>query len=307
MRINKAVKLHLYSLMIRIRLFEERMTDLAGQGLMPSLPTGDKGFEAIPAGVCAGLNQDDYVITAHPSLGFILAKGGDPTPLAAELLGRKSGYGRGLSGLDRIVVPDIGFLGCFGADAPAVAFGTGLSARLRQAAQVTVCCYDKLELRLDGTIWKPERIIPPCWPVVLVRRIMAQDENPGHGDQGEKSVPEMNGSLRRSSVDGADALAVYRAVHQAVSWARTGLGPVLVECRTDPPARSRKTPTGHDPIRRLGGQLTRSGTATRKVLTEMENKESGVVESATAFALADGYPELRELETGVWAGEVSEP
>ncbi len=46
------------------------------------------GQEATAAAVCALLGPQDYVFTTHRNHGHILARGGEPEPLLAELAAR---------------------------------------------------------------------------------------------------------------------------------------------------------------------------------------------------------------------------
>ncbi|GIS57559.1 MAG: hypothetical protein CM1200mP1_14970 [Candidatus Neomarinimicrobiota bacterium] len=45
-------------------------------------------------GVCAALKKDDVITSTHRGHGHILAKGGHPKYMFAELLGRETGYNR---------------------------------------------------------------------------------------------------------------------------------------------------------------------------------------------------------------------
>ena len=51
------------------------------------------GQEATGVSVCDWLNADDYVFTTHRNHGHVIAKGGDPKKVLAEIIGRASGRG----------------------------------------------------------------------------------------------------------------------------------------------------------------------------------------------------------------------
>lgn len=88
----------LYRIMVRIRLCEESLVEpiLAGEIRCPChLYSGE---EAIAAGICASLNEDDYVFGNHRSHGHYLAKGGDMFEMVAEIYGRDAGCSRGRGG-----------------------------------------------------------------------------------------------------------------------------------------------------------------------------------------------------------------
>ena len=83
---------------------------------------------------------DDYVVGHHRSHGHLIAKGADVRRMMAELMGRASGYCRGLGGSMHIADIELGVLGCngiVGAGLP-IGCGSALSAQLRDSGQVTV-------------------------------------------------------------------------------------------------------------------------------------------------------------------------
>ena len=79
----------LYRTMVRIRAFEDA-AELASQGGVSAYGKSadgsakvrgplhlSTGQEAVPAGVCAPLRQDDYLTSTHRGHGHTLAKGAD--------------------------------------------------------------------------------------------------------------------------------------------------------------------------------------------------------------------------------------
>src|SRR5262250_363366 len=65
------------------------------------------GQEATGVGVCAALRPDDYVFTTHRNHGHVIAKGGDPKRVLAEIIGRETGYCRGRAGTFHVAAPDL--------------------------------------------------------------------------------------------------------------------------------------------------------------------------------------------------------
>src|SRR5437588_665839 len=78
--------------MLRVRKFEERVQSLAGAGEFPGVVHLYIGQEAIAAGVCGALRDDDYITSNHRGHGHIVAKGGELAKCMAELYGRETGY-----------------------------------------------------------------------------------------------------------------------------------------------------------------------------------------------------------------------
>src|SRR5690349_16213436 len=90
--------LAMYRGMVTIRKFEETVYDVYSRGIMPGLAHLYTGMEAVAVGVCAHLKPYDNVTSTHRGHGHLLAKGGDPKRMFAELLGRASGYNKGKGG-----------------------------------------------------------------------------------------------------------------------------------------------------------------------------------------------------------------
>ena len=71
--------------MVRIRVFELRLRDVFRSGVMPGFIHLYVGEEAVAAGVCRHLNQDDYVTSTHRGHGHAIAKGIPMGPVFAEI------------------------------------------------------------------------------------------------------------------------------------------------------------------------------------------------------------------------------
>ena len=75
----------LHSRMALIRAFETRVAELYRDGEIPGFVHTSLGQEAVAAGVCAALRDDDYLATTHRGHGHCLAKGVDVDGMMAEL------------------------------------------------------------------------------------------------------------------------------------------------------------------------------------------------------------------------------
>ena len=81
-----------------IRRFEERAIELVRSGEIVGGIHPYVGQEAIAAGVCAALRDDDVITSTHRGHGHVLAKGADPARMFAELTGRETGLNKGRGG-----------------------------------------------------------------------------------------------------------------------------------------------------------------------------------------------------------------
>src|SRR5271170_4874870 len=127
----------MFSQMVTIRLFEERVVDLYRRAQIPGIAHVSIGQEAVPVGVCNALRTDDYITSTHRGHAHCLAKGADVTQMFAELFGKVTGYCRGKGGSMHIANPATGNLGAnaiVGGSIP-IATGAALSAKLRKTDQ----------------------------------------------------------------------------------------------------------------------------------------------------------------------------
>src|ERR671925_888344 len=125
----------LYTTMVKIRRFDEKTAELFVQGLVKGTAHSYVGEEAVAAAACANLRPDDYIVGNHRGHGHCIAKGARVDRMIAELMGRETGYCRGLGGSMHIAALDLNILGCNGVVSAGLPIGAGaaLAARLRKA------------------------------------------------------------------------------------------------------------------------------------------------------------------------------
>jgi pyruvate dehydrogenase E1 component alpha subunit len=116
-------------------------------------------------------------------------------------------------------------------------------------------------------------------------------------------------------VDGMDVRAVKAAGEKAVTWCRTGNGPIILEMLTyryrghsmSDPAKYRskeevdKVRTGHDPIEQVRARLLEKKWATEDALKKIDAEVRAIVNEAAEFAIHDPEPDPTELYTDVYA------
>ena len=98
MEVTDEILIDLYKRMVRVRLFEEEAGRLAESARLPGFLHLYVGEEAVAAGVCAALKNEDQITSTHRGHGHLLAKGGDFNRMMAELMGKATGYCNGKGG-----------------------------------------------------------------------------------------------------------------------------------------------------------------------------------------------------------------
>jgi pyruvate dehydrogenase E1 component alpha subunit len=80
--------------MVRIRAFEARVVELVNANEIAGVTHEYVGEEAVAVGICSALTLADGITSTHRGHGHLLAKGGTPDRMLAELMGRDAGYNR---------------------------------------------------------------------------------------------------------------------------------------------------------------------------------------------------------------------
>ena len=230
--------LELFTRMCYLRRFEERIDSLYRQGLVHGPVHLGLGQEAVAVGAAAVLSPTDYSLGTYRGHAHALARGAPPDAVLAELLGRQGGICGGKGGSMHITSVAHGYYGSYaivGAHLP-VACGLAWAAKIRRSGQVTACFFG------DGTTnigaFHEAVNLAAVWrlPVVFVCENNWYMEYTPIGDVIPVALPAADRAaaygLDRIVVDGNDVAAVRQVVGDAVSAARAGQGPSLVEAQT---------------------------------------------------------------------------
>jgi acetoin:2,6-dichlorophenolindophenol oxidoreductase subunit alpha len=225
----------LYETMLKIRFFESREKEI--------LPVEQEGFahayigeEAIAVGVCAALNQDDYITSTHRGHGHVIAKGADMNRMMAELYGKVTGYCKGKSGSLHIADFNIGILGANGIVGAGVphAVGAAYSIALRKSNQVSVAFFGDGALN-QGCVHEA-LVMASVWKLPVVFAVEVNHWQCGvraewvyKPDVYEDLTVRGKGyGIPSEKVDGNDVVSVYEAATKAVERARAGMGPTML-------------------------------------------------------------------------------
>lgn len=227
----------LYRVMLRIRRVEEAIADRYAEQEMRCPVHLSIGQEAVAAGVCAALTQQDGVFSSHRAHAHYLAKGGDLTAMLAEIYGKAEGCCKGIGGSMHMIDLAAGFLGAVpivGATVP-LAVGAAWAAKLRGEDKVIAVFFGDGTFE-EGAVYESINFaVLHRLPVLFVcennlyacytRLPTRQPERPIH------AVAAAWG-CQAVTADGNDALAIFDATHRAVTELRAGSHPVFLECST---------------------------------------------------------------------------
>jgi TPP-dependent pyruvate/acetoin dehydrogenase alpha subunit len=309
----------MYRRMRLIREFDTAVRELWKQDFIYGLAHSYVCAEAIAVGACTALRNGDYITSTHRGHGHTIAKGGDPRPMMAELMGRADGYNKGKGGSMHIAAVGMGMLGATGivGSAMPIAVGAALTAKTLGRPFVTVCFHG------DGAtnqgVWHESVNLAAAWRLPVI--FLCENNQWAISMPYEQATGNPSVSARAAgygipgvTVDGFNALAVYEAVAEAAERARAGDGPTLIEARfyryighfvaDDESYRDtdcNKLWERFDPIDRMAAFLLESGLADPAWIAAANIDARATVEDAIEYAKASPEPAPETLYDGLYS------
>jgi 2-oxoisovalerate dehydrogenase E1 component len=313
----------LYTTMVRIRRFDERTVELFQSGLVKGTAHSYVGEEAVATGACATLREDDYIVGTHRGHGHCIAKGASVDRMMAELMGRETGYCRGLGGSMHIADVDANILGCNGIVAAGLPLGTGaaLASKIRGTDRVVIAFFgdgganqgtvhESMNL---AAVWKLP-VIFLCENNQYALSTATKRTTAGESIAGRAKAYGFPGV----QVNGNDVLAVYEAARAAVERARAGEGPTLIEAVTYrwgghsmranlPDYRTKDEEREwieRDPVAFFKNALLEAKRVTPMRLKELEESVEVELDHAVEFGQESKEPTVELMEGSVYAPHV---
>ena len=313
------VVLEIYRRMVRIRRFEDRLYQMFLQGLVPGTLHQYQGQEAIAAGVCIALRPEDVVFSTHRPVGHAIAKGVPLGGIAAELWGKATGCAGGKGGQMHLVDSSVGFppsSAVVGSNIP-MAVGAALGFKLRALDCVAVSFFGDGASNTGAFHEGLNLAAVKDAPVIFV----CENNQYAASTHISLAMRISDIALRAQAygfpglvVDGMDAIAVYNSASQAITRARSGAGPTLLEYKTFRfMGHSRGDPGGYrskqeveqwrscDPIPRLRDVLTTQYSQPAGSLDQINQDILDEVESAIQFAQTSPDPDPETTYQHVFA------
>ena len=316
--LSKDLQISAYRDMLLIRRFEEKAGQMYGMGLIGGFCHLYIGQEAVVVGMQMALKSGDQVITGYRDHGHMLACGMDPKGVMAELTGRTHGYSKGKGGSMHMFSAEKGFFGGHGIVAAQVPLGTGLAFANKYRGNDNVSLtYFGDGAANQGQVYESFNMAK-LWKLPVVYII--ENNQYAMGTSIARSSATTNLAKRGLShdipgeqVDGMDVRAVRAAAEKAVTWCRSGNGPIILEMLTyryrghsmSDPAKYRtreeveKVRTDHDPIEQVRRRLLERKWVSEDEIKKIDAKIRDAVNEAAEFAINDPEPDPSELYTDV--------
>lgn len=308
-----------YRRMVEIRMVEEKVLALFGEGLIPGTTHTCQGQEAVSVAIAAATRPSDTVACTYRGHGLALALGATREAVLGEIMGRQIGCMGGLGGSMHLSDPSVGLLPTFaivGAGVP-IAAGAALTAQVRGTDDVAVAVFGDGATNIGG--FHEGMNLAAIWrlPVVFV----CENNIYGEYSRIDRTTPVSDIAVRANSyampseiVDGQDLDVVEDAVGRAVAVARAGGGPTLIEAKTYRYAGHSRSDKGayrppgeldiwlaRDPITLYGDALIARGDATADDLSTIRRECETALAQTLETVLASPAPTPAQMFTTVSA------
>ena len=305
------MKRQLYYRLLLLRRVEERIVANYPNREMRSPPHLYMGHEAVAVGVCSALKREDFVYPYYRSHGWYLAKGGDLNRMMAELHGKETGCSKGWGGSMHVIDLKAGVMGTSAIVAGTISHAAGAALALRLQGKQSVCAVSFGDGAIEEGVFHETLnfVALRKLPVLFICENNLYATNTHIRDrQAQTEIFKRAESYGMPGVriDGNDVQAVHNEAARAVSRARKGEGPTLIECmtyrylehcgvyedfqlgyRTEQEAKEWHA---KDPLKRAGDFVS------EKESLRMEAEIAAAIDAAFAYAKSSPFPKMLVTE-----------
>ena len=300
------------SAMLLIRKTEQKLAKGRKNKLIGGPVHLGAGQEAIAVGISESLKKTDRVFGAHRSHSHLLALNPDFYRLFAEVLGKKTGFSKGMGGSMHLFDQPSGFYGSVPivAGTVSLAVGAAMAAKLQKTDDIGVAYIG------DGAV--EEGVVHESFNLAKIQNvpILFVIENNLFASHMHISLRQPSDMISRFAVandipyelvDGNDVVAVAQAAKRLIDDIRSGKGPRLIELvtyrwyghvdwRDDVDVGVERSLDdienwkARDPIVRLSKAMMAANIWSTEKQQALEVKLDNNIESAWEKAMGDPYP-----------------
>ena len=304
-----------YTLMLRIRRFEERALMAYGQQKVRGFCHVYIGQEAVAAGIESALIDGDGIVTAYRQHGTAIGRGVSMNAAMAELYGKKTGIVKGKGGSMHFFYKENKYFGGNGIVGAQIPIGTGiaLSEQYRETGNLCVTMFGDGAAR-QGALWESWNMAM-TWKLPVLYILENNGYAMGTSISRTSNVTDMTKlglsfEMPSESVDGMDPAAVHEAIQRAAEHIRSGKGPYYLNIQTyrykghsvSDPAKYREKDEvreyqQRDPIKVTEQLILENGLASEEDIKQIKDDVKAEVAAAAKFAEESDYPDASELYT----------
>ena len=327
--LDRDTGLRLFEDMTLGRRFEDKCAEMYYRGKMFGFVHLYNGQEAISTGVIGAMKKKhDWFCSTYRDHVHALSAGVPSFEVMSELFGKETGCSKGRGGSMHLFSKEHHLLGgyAFIGEGIPVALGAAFTSKYKkevkgdiQSDSVTAAFFG------DGTCNNGQFFeclnMAQLWKLPIIFVVENNKWAIGMAHDRATSNPEIwrkasAFGMQGEEVDGMDVLAVRGAAQRAISRARSGNGPTLLECLTyryrghslaDPDElreeKEKEFWGKRDPIKKLATELIEGNYACKDELKDIEKKIDNEITIAVKNALEASDPPSNELTKYIWAEE----
>jgi len=310
---SKKQYLDWFTIMYRIRKFEERTLYAYSKQKIRGFCHVYIGQEAIAAGLTSGITKDDKVVTAYRQHGIALSRGLDSNSCMAELYGKSTGCVKGKGGSMHFFSKEHNYFGGNGIVGAQIPIGTGIAfaEQYRGTKNLCVTMFGDGAAR-QGALYESFNMAM-TWKIPVLYIVENNKYAMGTSVERTSNVHELYkiGSafdMPSEPVDGMNPEAVHEALEKAAKHIRSGKGPYFLEINTyrykghsvsDPSKYRTKDELNEykekDPIVLIVNKMIDNKLASQKDIDKIKTEIDAEIEAAMKFADESDYPLGSEL------------
>ena len=298
--------------MFLIRKTEQQLALGRKNGLIGGPVHLGVGQEAIAVGISQNLRKTDRVFSAHRSHSHLLALNPNFYKLFAEVLGKETGFSKGMGGSMHLYDQSNGFYGSVPivAGTVSLAVGAAMAAKMQKTDDIGVAYIG------DGAV--EEGVVHESFNLAKIQKapMLFVIENNLFASHMHISLRQPSDMISRFAiandipyklVDGNDVVAVAKASKELIDDIRAGKGPGLIELVTyrwyghvdwrddvdvgvDRSLDDIENWKARDPILRLSKSMIKAKMWTIEKEKNLNNKIDKEIQIAWEMAMNDPYP-----------------
>lgn len=313
------------SSMILIRKTEQKLAIAKKKKLIGGPVHLGVGQEGIAVGITQNLKKTDRIFGAHRSHAHLLAINSNIYKLFAEILGKETGFSKGMGGSMHLFDQSNGFYGStpIVAGTVSLAVGAALAAKMQNSKDIGVSYIG------DGAV--EEGVVHECFnlakiqniPILFVveNNLFASHMHISLRQPSEKTsrFAEAN-CIPHKILDGNDVIKIAKNSGELIKDIRMGNGPAILELVTfrwyghvdwrddidvgvERSMEDIKNWKARDPIYRLFKSMIKSKIWTSKEEKELNKKIDNQIKIAWKKAMCDSYPSSDKILKYVYSNE----
>ncbi len=314
-KISKETYKEWYTLMLRIRKFEERALMMYGQQKIRGFCHVYIGQEAVAAGIESALTKDDAIVTAYRQHGIALGRGVPADKAMAELYGKETGINKGKGGSMHFFSKEDKYFGGNGIVGAQIPIGAGIAFAEKYKGTDNLC------VTMFGDGAARQGALHEAFNMSMTWKLpvlfICENNQYAMGTSVERTSNVLDiyklglgYEMPCEPVDGMDPEAVHNAISKAADHIRSGKGPYFLEIKTyrykghsvSDPAKYRtkeevKEYKDKDPINILEKKMISEKYSTEAEIKQIKADVKAEVEAAVEFAENSSYPDASELYT----------